>query len=107
MTDAALFGKRLRDIRKAHKLRLGQLAERADTGVKHLGRIERGEKQPSFELIFALAKAMKVSPAAFFELEPGQSDPKVLKSELGRLLEGMDTKDLQKVHRVLKALFQS
>ena len=106
MNEAALFGQLLRATRKAHKLRLGQLAEKADTGVKHLGRVERGEKQPSFELIIALAKAMNVSPSVFFRFEDAQVDQKLLRTQLRQLLEGTDSKQLQKAHRVLRVVLE-
>lgn len=107
MTPVAQFGRRLREIRKAHRLKIGELAERAETGVKHLGRIERGEKQPSFELIVALAEAMDVSAAKFFEFDPYQADPKVLRKKLNQFLARRDAKQLGQIHRILAAIFDS
>ena len=106
MNAAALFGKRLRAVRKAQKLRIGTLAEKAETGVKHLGRIERGEKQPSFELIISLAKALDVSPSVLFDFEPSQTDLKVLKAQLQHLLERKDAGQLLRAKRLLRALFE-
>jgi transcriptional regulator with XRE-family HTH domain len=107
MTPVAQFGRRLREIRKAHKLKIGELAERAETGVKHLGRIERGEKQPSFELIVDLAAAMNVSAAKFFEFDPSQADPKSLRKSLNHFLARQEAKQLQQIQRVLAAFFDS
>jgi transcriptional regulator with XRE-family HTH domain len=107
MNAAAQFGNRLRTVRKAHKLKIGQLADRVDIGVKHLGRLERGEKHPSFELIIALAQAMSVSPAAFFEFDSPQSDPKILRKDLAQLLAQRDAKQLHQVQRLLRVLFDS
>jgi transcriptional regulator with XRE-family HTH domain len=106
MTAAARFGRRLRSVRKAQKLKIAQLAERADTGVKHLGRIERGEKQPSFDLIIALAEAMNVSPATFFEFDSSQTDPRLLRKQLNQLLGNREPKQLQQAHRLLRAFFE-
>lgn len=107
MTSAAQFGHRLREVRKAQKLKIGELAERANTGVKHLGRVERGEKQPSFELIIALAGAMNVSAAKFFEFEPPQADPKVIRKQLDQFLARQDAKQLRRVQRLLAVFFDS
>jgi transcriptional regulator with XRE-family HTH domain len=107
MNAAAQFGSRLRSVRKAHKLKIGQLADRVDIGVKHLGRLERGEKHPSFELIIALAQAMNVSPATFFEFDSPQTDPKILRKQLDQLLAERDAKQLLQVQRLLRALFDS
>jgi len=107
MTPAAQFGRRLREIRKAQKLKIGQLAEKADTGVKHLGRIERGEKQPSFELIIALASAMNVSPAKFFEFDSQAMDPKLLRKQLDQFLARRDARQLQQIQQILMTFFDS
>src|SRR5208282_3935372 len=106
MSAAQQFGNRLRTLRKLQKLKIGQLAEKADTGVKHLGRIERGEKQPSFELIISLAKALEVSPGTLFDFEPSQHDPKSLRTQLLHLFEKKDAKQLLQAKRLLKALFE-
>ena len=106
MTESELFGQLVRITRRARKLRIGQVAEKANTGVKHLGRIERGEKQPSFELIIALAHAMDVSPAVFFQFDDLQADQKALKEQLYRLLDKRDPKQLQKANLILRAIFE-
>jgi transcriptional regulator with XRE-family HTH domain len=105
MKASGQFGARLRTVRKAHKLKIGQLADRVDIGVKHLGRLERGEKHPSFELVIALAQAMNVSPATFFEFDSAQTDPKILKKQLDQILAERDAKQLQQVQRLLTAFF--
>jgi transcriptional regulator with XRE-family HTH domain len=106
MSEATQFGLLVRAARKAHKLGIGQLAEKANTGAKHLGRIERGEKVPSFELIVALAQAMDVSPEIFFRFDDLQTDQKFLQEQLHRLLEKRDLKQLQKVTRLLRAALE-
>jgi len=106
MKEAELFGQLVRAARKAGKMSLGQLAEKANTGVKHLGRIERGEKLPSFELIVALARALNVSPSTFFHFENANVDPKFLTQQLQTLLAKRDAKQLRKAYRVLQATLE-
>jgi transcriptional regulator with XRE-family HTH domain len=106
MNEAELFGRLVRATRKDRKLSLGQLAEKANTGVKHLGRIERGEKLPSFELIVALARALNVSPSTFFHFENVNVDPKFLTQQLQALLAKRDAKQLRKAYRVLQATLE-
>ena len=107
MNEAELFGQLVRAARKSRKLNLGELAEKAGTGIKHLGRIERGEKQPSFDLIIALAKALEVSPSAFFQFEDARQDARFLKEQLRLLLQSRDNKALLKAYRVLKVILES
>ena len=106
MKEAELFGQLVRAARKAGKMSLGQLAEKANTGVKHLGRIERGEKLPSFELIVALASALNLSPSTFFHFENANVDPKFLTQQLQALLTKRDAKQLRKAYRVLQATLE-
>jgi transcriptional regulator with XRE-family HTH domain len=106
MNEAELFGRLLRATRKDRKISLGKLAEKVDIGVKHLGRIERGEKVPSFELIIALAKELNTSPATFFHFENANADSKFLAQQLQALLTQRDAKQLRKAFRVLQATLE-
>jgi transcriptional regulator with XRE-family HTH domain len=106
MNEAELFGRLLRATRKDRKMSLGKLAEKVDIGVKHLGRIERGEKMPSFELIIALAKELNTSPATFFHFENANADSKFLAQQLQALLTQRDAKQLRKAFRVLQAALE-
>jgi hypothetical protein len=74
--------------------------------LKHLGRIERGEKVPSFELIIALARELNASPSAFFHFENVNVDPKFLSQQLQALLAKRDAKRLQQAYRVLQATLE-
>ena len=103
MNEATLFGQLLRATRKAHNMGQAELAEKVGIGAKHLGRVERGEKVPSFELIIALANAMGESPSVFFEFENARVDQKVVKERLRQLLEKRDLEQLRKAYRVLRA----
>jgi transcriptional regulator with XRE-family HTH domain len=104
MTPAAQFGGQLRSVRKSRRLKIWQLAERVDIEVKHLGRIERGERKPSFDLIISLAKSLNVSPSTFFEFE-STTDPKTLRKSIDQLLSSLDAKQLGHARQVLSTLF--
>ena len=104
MTSGTQFGRGLRAVRKARKLKIGQLAERVGKGGKHIGRLERGEKQPSFELMIALANAMSVSPAAFFEHDLNDQSEKPLRKNIRNQIERCDLEELRRIQRVLTAL---
>lgn len=106
MTAAEKFGSLLRSARVAKKMKIWQVAEKAGVEVKHLGRIERGEKKPSFDLIIALAGSLDVSPAEFFEFE-ADYDPKTLLKEIQNSLRRRDTKQLRRARLALKVLFEA
>jgi len=106
MNQLKLFGKRVRAVRKAAKTTQEQAAEAAHLNPKYLGQIERGEKRPSFEAIVALGKALRVSPAVFFHFDLEETDERVLRKRLDSLLQNRDSRQLQQVYRVLKALVE-
>ncbi len=106
MKDSELFGARLRKIRESAGLKQVQLARSLDVDSKHLSRLERGKVNPSFEIIFKIARALRVSPALFFELEDSELDPRVAKSKLQRLVELLDMEQLRLAKRVFRALFE-
>lgn len=101
MTDAQLFGKRLRAARKAAGVKQGALAKALDVDPKHISRLERGKVKPSFDLICEAGRFLK---APFLELDIAEDNPSVLKRRIARDLETAGVDKLQRIHRVLKAL---
>jgi transcriptional regulator with XRE-family HTH domain len=60
------FGTRLRDLRIAAGLSQEQLANLADIPLSQVGRIERGETNPTLSTIHVLATGLKVAINEFF-----------------------------------------
>jgi transcriptional regulator with XRE-family HTH domain len=60
------FGKRLRDLRISNDLSQEQLANLAEVPLSQVGRIERGEVNPTLSSINAFATALKIPIANFF-----------------------------------------
>jgi transcriptional regulator with XRE-family HTH domain len=106
MNQPKLFGKRVRAIRRAARITQEEVAEAAHLNSKYLGEIERGEKRPSFEAIMALAKALNVSPEAFFQLDQEESDEKSLRRRIETLLKGANLQQLRQAHKILKAFLE-
>lgn len=55
------IGEVLRDIRMSKRQTLRQVAARAAVALGYLSEIERGQKEVSSELLFAIAEALDVS----------------------------------------------
>ena len=106
MNDQVLFGRKIRAVRKAAKLSREKLAERAGINPNYLGEIERGEKWPSLEVIGSVARALNVSVAAFFDFESQEPNVGLLRTRLRHLLEDRGIAEIQRAHRILKALFE-
>ena len=61
------FGARVRALREAQGLSQEAFAEKCHLHRTYVGGIERGERNPSLKNIAALAAALGVSPASFFD----------------------------------------
>jgi transcriptional regulator with XRE-family HTH domain len=105
MSQAKLFGRRVRAVRKAAKITQEQAAEAAHLNAKYLGEIERGEKRPSFEAIFTIAKALNVSPATFFHFDE-ENDEKSLRRKVDNLLRHTNPPQLNQVYKIMKAFLE-
>ena len=106
MKNHVLFGRRIRAIRKTARLPREKLAERAGINPNYLGEIERGEKWPSLEVLDSLSDALNVQLAAFFDYESYEPNVNLLKVKLRHLLENRTAEEIQRAHRLLKALFE-
>lgn len=54
------IGKRIRELREAKGWSQEQLAIEADVDNSHLGKLERGEGNPTIKLVFRIAQALDV-----------------------------------------------
>lgn len=61
------FGRRVRSIREAKGLSQEQLAELAQLHRTYVSSLERGHRNVGLDNVFALAKALGVSPAELFQ----------------------------------------
>ena len=60
MTPKPKIGKKLKSLRKQHKMTQVALAKKANISSNYYSRIERDEENPSLEVLKDIAKALKV-----------------------------------------------
>jgi transcriptional regulator with XRE-family HTH domain len=65
--DLIAFGVKLKEKRTAKKLSLQKLADEAEVAKSTVHRIEKGDLNFSYTILLSLAKALKISPAEFFD----------------------------------------
>lgn len=70
MEWAQIVGANIRRLRMIRNLTQEQLAGDANIAMRHLGRIERGESNPTVEVLGRLATILNVHPKDFFESNP-------------------------------------
>lgn len=57
------FGKRVRELRLRSRLSQEDFADRAGVDSSYLGKVERGERNPSLGVVARIAKAFRMSLA--------------------------------------------
>ncbi len=73
------LGKRVQELRNEGNLTQAQLAEHSDLTTNYIGKIERGEAQPTLAALLSIADALKTNPSSlFFYLDrpPGKGEAK-------------------------------
>jgi transcriptional regulator with XRE-family HTH domain len=63
------FGKRLKELRLSKKLSQEQLGHLAQINVSQIGRIERGEINPTISTVYILSLALKLSPKVLMDVD--------------------------------------
>lgn len=59
--DLVALGKRIRSLRKSKNLSQEALAHDAEVDSSYISRIERGENNPTYLILCAIAKALNIS----------------------------------------------
>jgi transcriptional regulator with XRE-family HTH domain len=67
------FGRRLKEVRESAGLSQQQLADKAACRSETVSRLERGEQEPAWPLVIALAAALGVDCTSF--LDPSVKPP--------------------------------
>jgi transcriptional regulator with XRE-family HTH domain len=83
-------GRQVRDLRKARRKSLKQLAEASGLSIGLLSQIERGTSSPSLRSLQAISAALDVSPIWFFNdgrVPPEEERDVVVRRGAGRKLE--------------------
>ena len=76
-----IVGANVRRLRKARGLSQEALAGEAGLAMRHLGRIERGEGNPTVGVLVKLAAVLDVHPAAFYGDEGSKIADRPVKSD--------------------------
>ena len=105
MKHRTLFAQRIRKLRKAAKLSLGNAAERGNITGNFWGDVERGNKVPSLDTIVAMAKGLALPPSTLLLLER-EEEPRDIRKHIDSLLTKCNPQQLEMVHRIIKVLLE-
>lgn len=98
-----IVGDRIRIIRKERGLSQEQLANKADIEPSHLGRLERGERNPSLVSLQKVINALEITFEDLFKyIQPSQGD--IDNTTLSLLINKLATLSIEEQKLMLKHL---
>ena len=100
-----LLGRRIRAIRKAKGLTQEQLGTKADLSYKYVGEIERGQQNPSFDILVKIFDALEIESFELFRFDQDMSDRKDIEARMLRILSAMAEDDLRRIYFIFRGLF--
>ncbi|MCR2802553.1 helix-turn-helix domain-containing protein [Paenibacillus soyae] len=107
------IGENIRILRKAKGLSQEQLALRADINASYMGQVERGEKNPTIDVLNKIAAALhtpledvvniraKEAPAV-----PAEAEESRYAEKIAIQLQGLNVKEQEAVYKFVKQLVQ-
>ncbi|MHA7964334.1 helix-turn-helix domain-containing protein [Paenibacillus sp. CAU 1782] len=110
MSDIGVkIGDNIRALRKSSGLSQEQLALRADINASYMGQVERGEKNPTIDVLSKIASALGTPLEKLVQIDEHteQSEASNRVSEkIAHQLNGMSVKEQEAVYRFVKQLVQ-
>ena len=74
MRLAEIFGANVRRVRLKHGMTLESLATETGLAYSYMGGIERGQRNPSLNVVDRIAKVLQSDPIALFCADPAPQD---------------------------------
>ncbi len=100
--DMKQFGEHLRALRKARNLSQAELGEQASVNDKYLGEVERGEGNPSLDVLLRLARALGVDVTVLIGDEVTRLTLEQLRAEAVRRIDVLPSDELRSLVRILR-----
>lgn len=96
------FGRQLREVRRLRQLTQEELGEKAGISYKYIGEMERGEVNPSLDILVRLARVLEIAPGKL--LVPNR--PKAQKRMDVSSLTPSDLETIKHALAILRRLFE-
>ena len=100
-----LFGKRLEELLKSHKIKQCELAEKLGIDAQSVSRMIAGKHFPKEENIEKIIYAFNIQPENLFTFSNVLSDDEI-KQDIIRIISNASSAKVRLAHRVLTAIFE-
>ena len=103
-TVAMLLGRRIRSLRTAKGWTQQELGDHAEVNYKFIGEIERGQQNPSLNILAKLAAALSVDLSDLFRFEQEISDRKEIQKRISQILQNIPDEELKRIFMIIHSL---
>ena len=103
-TANKLLGRHIRSLRIAKGWTQQELGNQADVNYKFLGEIERGQQNPSFQILVKIADALGVELSELFKIDQEISDRKEIEKRINEIVKDLPDDALRQVFLLIKTL---
>lgn len=100
-----LLGRRIRSLRNVKGWTQQELGDQANVNYKFIGEIERGQQNPSFNVLAKIATALEVDLPELFRFDHQISDRKEIETRIREILRGIPDDQLRQIHMLLQVLY--
>lgn len=108
------IGNNIRTLRKAKGLSQEQLALRADINASYMGQVERGEKNPTIDVLHKIAAALHIPLETVVHIQsenaqldaPQAEENTPYAEKIASQLHGLSLKEQEAVYKFVKQLVQ-
>ena len=104
MSDIALIGEKIKEIRRAKKISQEKLAEMISMNHRTINRIENCHTMPTLETLDKIAAALNVNPGDFFQTQTLKSREEITKYILN-ILSHLNDKELRTFYKAVYNFF--
>jgi transcriptional regulator with XRE-family HTH domain len=100
-----LLGRGIRNIRTLKGWTQQELGNQADVNYKFIGEIERGQQNPSFNVLVKIASALEIELPELFRFEHEILNRKEIENQIKIILPFIPDKELSKILLLLQVLY--
>jgi transcriptional regulator with XRE-family HTH domain len=102
---AVLLGRRIRSLRNEKGWTQQELGDQAEVNYKFIGEIERGQQNPSLNVLVKIAAALGVDLPDLFRYEQEITDRKEIEKRISKTLQNIPEKELKRIFLIIHSLY--
>ncbi|MFH1080483.1 MAG: helix-turn-helix transcriptional regulator [Pseudomonadota bacterium] len=99
------LGRRIRSLRTVKGWTQQELGHQADVNYKFIGEIERGQQNPSLNVLGKIAIALGIELRQLFEFEQTIIDRQEIEERIKRILKNIPDDEIGRILTMLRSLY--